>query len=226
MIKIVSLTALLLACASAQDLSTADSQRAHLPKPREISGVLAPNAQAVPETINSFLSNMIPAENLQSCESITDITELNRLLVKLTSMANPRFQEIYASKNDKRTVEFSSQVELQAQLDNELNMIQGINDPKLQGAILNALINAKCVEAGMLYVHHLTATKRSEVLSEGTILPLYPSYEDVEESLETLKGLSLSPDAPLGSAENDIVVEVLAKSVGKVMCFGAHAKSS
>jgi len=98
------------------------------------------------------------------------------LLRKLDLERDPALDEIYKGKKDKRALHFDSfdykEALWQEEQDRDLIGSQGYNHTR----------DGKCAELVMIWTHHITAKRQSELKQSGLILPLMSTVDHTSVS--------------------------------------------
>ena len=154
----------LLISASATHFDLDDLTRARTPKPRPCFQGKTPKDIAL--TLNRQLTRTL--ENaVQSCEEST-LAELDNVAAVLLKARDARLDVIYQERNDRRGLRHYSVDKWREESAAALPLSEPLQD---------TLRDGKCAELVMLWTHHLTAKRRSELKKSGLILPLMSTVD-------------------------------------------------
>ena len=158
----IVLLPLLTAAASVTHLD--DLTRARTPKPRAC--FKGKNPADIAATLNRHLLNNLE-NRVRPCEKHT-LAELDNVAAVLLKARDPKFDAIYQDRGDRRGLRHYSVDKWRRESTAVLQLSASLQD---------TLRDGKCAELVMLWTHHLTAKRRSELKNSGLILPLMSTVD-------------------------------------------------
>uniref|UniRef100_A0A7S4KRT8 Sulfhydryl oxidase n=1 Tax=Paramoeba aestuarina TaxID=180227 RepID=A0A7S4KRT8_9EUKA len=157
------------------DPSARDMERANQPRPTSESHVYGSHPHAAWEAMNRYLLGS--KVSTVACDRLSH-EDLNSMYLDLMPHLDERFDILYKSRNDRRSLKFSNE-EITTRWEKEAEKAR---EPGFEEGTFhyNMLRDGKCAELVMWWIHHLTETSQEDLQKNGFVLPLMPEDGPVD----------------------------------------------